>query len=253
MMTPPMTTPAATPPNIPDSAQPAQSAHPSRFGLFFGIAASALTLAAIVLAVFAPQLTGAPKLQVPAGWQQVYSANPGDSTGLWNDATTYRGCSFPSRGLQIASDGVCEFQPANGATLGGGVLINAQLAPAAEVPVSEDAGILLDNSLLFIITQQGEYEICRDSCELPPGDDVHAPDPIVASGSTIAWHADAFVPNEIAALYNADQDAVAFYVNGQFVDQVSADISSSPAIALTTSSSGGALFTHVTIYAASVS
>jgi hypothetical protein len=122
------------------------------------------------------------------------------------------------------------------------------------VPVSEDAGILLDNSLLFIVTQQGEYEICRDSCEPVSGDDTDfAPSPVIASGSTIAWHADAFVPNEIAAHYNADQDTVAFDVNGQFVDQVSADISASPFIALTTSSSGGALFTHVTIYAANVS
>jgi hypothetical protein len=80
-----------------------------------------------------------------------------------------------------------------------------------------------------------------------------APDPVVASGSTIAWHADAFVPNEIAVLYNSDQDTAAFYVNGQFVDQVSADISASPTVAVTTSSSGQALFTHVTIYAASVS
>jgi hypothetical protein len=250
MMTSPMATPAATPPTVADSAQPAQSAHPSRFGLFFGIVASVLTLAAIALAVFAPQLTGAPKLQVPSGWQQVYSANPGNTPGAWDNAS---GCSFPSQGLIVDSDSTCEFQPANGATLQGGVLINAQLAPAADVPVSEDAGFLLDNSLIVVITQQGDYEICHSTCELPSVDDIHAPDPVVASGSTIAWHADAFVPNEIAVLYNADQDTAAFYVNGQFVDQVSADISASPTVALTTSSSGQALFTHVTIYAASVS
>ena len=255
MMTPPVATPAAPPPTVPDSAPPAQSAHPSRFGLFFGIVASALTLAAIVLAVFAPQLTSVPKLQVPGGWQQVYSANPGETTGVWNDATTYRGCSFPARGLLIASEGACEFQPGNGATLDGGVLIDTQLAPAAEVPASEDAGILLDNSLLVIITQQGDYEICRDSCTPSASGDTTdpGPSPVVTSGSTIAWHADAFVPNEIAVLFNADQQTVAFYVNGQYVDQVSADISSSPTIALTTSSSGEALFTHVTIYAANVS
>jgi hypothetical protein len=249
-----MTTPTAMPPTIPESAPPAQPAHPSRFGLFFGVVASALTLAAIVLAVFAPQLTSAPKLQVPAGWQQVYSANPGETTGVWNNATTYPGCSFPSRGLQIASEGACEFQPGNDVTLDGGVLIDAQLAPAAEVPASEDAGILLDNSVLVIITQQGDYEICRDSCDTPSGDDTDfAASPVVTSGSTVAWHADAFVPNEIAVLYNADQETVSFYANGQFVDQVSADISSSPTVVLTTSSSGEALFTHVSIYAASVS
>ena len=251
MMTPPMTTPAATPPTVPDSAQPAQPAHPSRFGLFFGIVASVLTLAAIALAVFAPQLTSAPKLQVPVGWQQVYSANPGNTPGAWDNAS---GCSFPSQGLVVDSDSTCEFQPANGAALEGGVLVNAQLAPAADVSVSEDAGFLLDNSLLVVITQQGDYEICHNSCAPPSGEDSDfATNPVVASGSTIAWHADAFVPNEIAVLYNADQDTVAFYVNGQFVDQVSADISASPTVALTTSSSGEALFTHVTLYAASVS
>lgn len=251
MMTPSMTTPAAPPPAVPDAAQPARSSHPSRFGLFFGIVASALTLAAIVLAVFAPQLTGAPRLQVPTDWQQVYSSNPGNTPGAWDNAS---GCSFPSQGLVVDSDSSCEFQPANGATLEGGVLVDAQLAPAADVPVSEDAGLLLDNSLLVIISQQGEYEICRNSCVSLSGDDTDfAPSPVVASGSTIAWHADAFVPNEIAVLYNSDQDTVAFYVNGQFVDQVSTDISASPTVALTTSSSGEAIFTHVTIYAANVS
>lgn len=250
MTTPPVATPAAMAPTVPDSAPPARPTHPARFGLFFGIVASALTLAAIVLAVFAPQLTSAPKLQVPAGWQQVYSANPGDTAGVWNNATTYPGCSFPSRGLQIASEGTCEFQPSNGAALGGGVLIDAQLAPAAEVSASEDTGILLDNSLLVIITQQGDYEICHNSCVSPSSASDFQP---AASGSTIAWHADSFVANEIAVLYNADQDTVAFYVNGQFVDQVSADISASPTVALTTSSTGEALFTHVTIYAGSPS
>ncbi len=243
MMTPPMTTPTAMPPTVPDSAPPAQPVHPSRFGLFFGIVASVLTLAAIALAVFAPQLTSAPKLQVPVGWQQVYSANPGDTTGAWDNAV---GCDFPSEGLAIESDSSCKFQPRNDATLDGGVLIDAQLAPAADVPTSEDAGILLDNSLLVIITQQGDYQICHDTCDssFTAGD--FQPSGLVASGSTVAWHADAFVPNEIAVLYNADQDTVAFYANGQFVDQASADISSSPTIALTTSSSGEALFTHVT-------
>jgi len=252
MMTPPMTSPAATPPTVPNSAQPAQSSHPSRFGLFFGIVASVLTLAAIALAVFAPQLTSAPKLQVPAGWQQIYSANPGNTPGAWDNAS---GCHFPSQGLVVDSNSTCEFQPANGATLEGGVLIVAQLAPAADVSVSEDAGFLLDNSLLVIITQQGDYEICHNSCTPATSADTTdpAPSPVIASGSTVAWHADAFVPNEIAVLYNADQDTADFYVNGQFVDQVSADISASPTVALTTSSSGEALFTHVTIYAASVS
>lgn len=252
MMTPPMTSPAATPPTVPNSAQPAQSSHPSRFGLFFGIVASVLTLAAIALAVFAPQLTSAPKLQVPAGWQQVYSANPGNTPGAWDNAS---GCYFPSQGLVVDSNSTCEFQPANGATLEGGVLIVAQLAPAADVSVSEDAGFLLDNSLLVIITQQGDYEICHNSCTPATSVDTTdpAPSPVIASGSTVAWHADAFVPNEIAVLYNSDQDTAALYVNGQFVDQVSADISASPTVALTTSSSGKALFTHVTIYAASVS
>lgn len=251
MTTPSMTTPAAMPPTVPDSAASAQPAHPSRFGLFFGIAASALTLAAIALAVFAPQLTSAPKLQVPAGWQQVYSANPGDTTGAWDNAS---GCAFPSQGLLVESDSTCQFQPANGATVNGGVLIDAQIAPGADVAASEDAGFLLDNSLLVIITQQGDYEICHNSCDPLSGNGTdYTSSPVVASGSTIAWHADAFVPNEIAVLYNADQDTATFYVNGQFVDQVSADISASPTVALTTSSTGEALFTHVTIYAASVS
>jgi hypothetical protein len=248
MMTPPATTPQTMPSAAPDTASPAQPTRPSRFGLFFGIVASALTLGAIVLAVFAPQLTSAPKLQAPAGWQQVYNANPGDTTAVWDDANTYPGCSFPSRGLQIASNGTCVFKPANDAVLANGVLVAAQLAPASEVSASEDAGILLNNSLLVIITQQGDYEICRDSC-----DPLSSAGELVASGSTIAWHADSFVANEIAVLYNPDLDTISFYANGQFVEQVPASIGANPTIALVTSSSGEALFTHVTIYAGNVS
>jgi hypothetical protein len=197
-----------------------------------------LTLGAIVLAVFAPQLTSAPNLQVPGGWRQVYDANPGNTTGVWNNAS---GCNFPAQGLSIDSDSTCEF---SGTTLNGGVLVDTQLAPAADVSASEDAGILLDNSLLVIITQQGDYEICRGPCDSPSGTDR-----TLASGSTIAWHSDAFVANELAVLYNVDQDTVSIYANGQFVDQVqNAGLSPSPTVALTTSSSGEALFTHVTIY-----
>ncbi len=248
MTTPPGATAPTMPPAKPEAASPERSGRSSRFGLFFGIVVSALTLGAIVLAIFAPQLTSTPNLQVPAGWQQVYNDNPGNSTGVWNNNT---GCSFPAEGLLIASQGTCDFEPTSNSDLSGGVLIDAQLAPAADVSASQDAGILLDGSLLFIITQQGDYEICRDSCGST--DSLSTITRPLASGSTIAWHSDAFVANEMAVLYNADQNTVSFYANGQFVDQISAGFGANPSIALTTSSSGEALFTHVSIYSANAS
>jgi hypothetical protein len=214
---------------------------PSRFGLFFGIVATVVTLGAIVLAVFAPQLTPTPSLQAPPGWQQVYNDNPSNSSNLWDNTG---GCNYPAEGLEVSSDSACVFQPTDGPLQASGVLVVAQLAPAADVPLSQDAGILLDNSVLMIITQQGDYKICEGSCD--PFSDAYER---VISGSTIAWHADAFIPNEIASLYDRDQGTISFYVNGQFVERVQGDLSASPSIALTTSSSGEALFTHVTIYA----
>src|SRR5262249_31716284 len=215
-----------------------------RFGLFFGIAATVLTLGSIALAVLAPRLTSAPNLQAPRGWQQVYNDNPGTSSGLWDNAS---GCNFGTGGLDVASDGICAFKPTNGASLANGVLVVAQLAPAADVSVSEDAGILLDDSLLVTITQQGDYEICRGSCDLL----ANTSTPVV-SGSTVAWHADALVANEIAVLYDSSRGTISFYANGQFVDKVDVTAGMTPSVALTTSSSGEVVFTHVAIYAGSL-
>lgn len=244
MITPPAATPQPYPPPTPDSQTVIRPSTPSRFGLFFGAVMTVLTLGAIALAAFAPQLTSAPTLQVPQGWQQVYSDNPGNTPALWDNTS---GCSFPAQGLDVSSDATCAFQPANGVQLTNGVLIVAQLAPAADVSVSQDAGILLDRTITVLITQQGDYKICHGPC-----DTFTSTRGSIVSGATVAWHADAFVQNEIAVLYNTDQDTVSFYVNGQFVNQVSGGISAAPTIALTTSSSGEALFTHVAIYAGSL-
>ena len=141
------------------------------------------------------------------------------------------------------------FTPASSASLDGGVLIVAQVAPAADVSLAQDAGVLLDNSIIVLISQDGSYQMCIDTC------DVFSPraEGTLASGSTIAWHTDAFVPNEMAVLYDADQGTVSLYVNGQYVDHIAVATGGSPTIALTTSSTGEALFTHVAIYAGSVS
>ncbi len=244
MITPPATTPPAYSTPVPQQAQPPRPAKRSPFGMIFGIVATALSLGAIALAVFAPQLTTAPNLRVPQGWQHVYSDNPGTSSGLW-DSTG--GCDFSSEGLHIGSEGTCTFKPADGATLTNGVLVVAGLAPAADVASSEDTGILLDNSVLVIVSQQGDYKICRGSCQISSST---GEGPI--SGSTIAMHSDAFVANEIAVLYNADASSVDLYINGQFVNHATVDISGTPTIALATSSSGETLVTHVDIYAGGV-
>lgn len=247
-----MTTPT-THPTMPQSPQPAPSpapeatatqvTRPARFGLFFGIVATLLTLGAIALAVFAPALTSAPQLQVPQGWQQIYNANPANDSTPW-DSTS--GCSLPSRGLDIESDTTCPFTPTDGAALDNGVLVVAKLAPAADVALSQDAAVILDNSVIVLMTQDGNYTMCRDSC-----DPFSSAGDVLASGSTVAWHADAFVPNELAVLYSSDQSSVSFYVNGQYVDQVTAGLGAAPTIALATSTNGEALYTHVAIYTGS--
>lgn len=247
MMTHPTTMPQSPQPAPSPASEAAQATHaarPARFGLFFGIAATVLTLGAIALAVFAPALTSAPQLQIPQGWQQVYSANPASASDAWGDA---RGCSLPPQGLDVQSDTSCPFTPASGASLDDGVLVVAKLAPAADVSLSEDAAVILDNSLIVLVTQDGSYTICRESCDL-----FSRTGGVLASGSTVAWHADAFVSNEVAVLYSTDQNTISLYVNGQYVDKAPANIGASPSIALATSSNGEALFTHVAVYAGNV-
>ena len=89
------------------------------------------------------------------------------------------------------------------------MLIVAQLAPAADVSVSQDAGVLLDNSLDRPHFAAGRLsDVPGHLRRFLSEDETDAPNPR-ASGSTIAWHTDAFVPNEMAVLYNADQGTVA--------------------------------------------
>ena len=241
--TSPTTTPQPAPISAPETGVPTQAARPSRFGLFFGITATVVTLAAIALAVFAPALSSAPQLRIPQGWQQVYNANPSDAPDAW---TSSSGCTVNAQGLDVESDTACPFTPGPGASLDTGVLVVAKLAPAAEVPLAQDAAVVLDKSLIVLISQEGDYQICRETCD--PFSDAGR---VLASGSTVAWHADAFVPNELAVLYSSDQNSLSLYANGQFVDQVSAGVGSSPEVALATSTNGEALFTHIAIYAAS--
>ena len=244
MITSPTTPPQQNSLEMPTITTPMNSKRPSRFGFFFGLAATVLTLGAIALAVFAPQLSSAPTLQIPQGWQQVYNDNPGASPSAWDDVG---GCSFGAAGVDIIGNGTCVFKPANASGLADGVLVVARLGPAANVSRSQDAGILLNDSVLVIITQQGDYRICRSTCDaLEAAQNNEAP---VISGSTVAWHADAFVPNEIAVLYDPDAGTINFYANGQFITQASVGISTTPTVALATSIDGEALFTHVAIYA----
>lgn len=240
-MMPPTTTAQQYPSAAPEPTTQLKPARPSRFSFFFGLVATLLTLGAITLAVFAPHLTSAPTLSVPQGWQQAFNGNPGDSPGVWDNAS---GCAFQSEGLHVWSGSSCAFIPANSAKLTGGVLVVAQLAPAADVATSQDAGILLDGNIMVLITQQGDYKICQDPCDSTSV----AARPLVA-GSTIAWHSDAFIANQMAVLYNADKGSLSFYANGQFVTSVNTNISVTPTIALATSTSGEAMFTHVSIYA----
>ena len=243
MTTPPATMPQPAPSSAPETAAPTQTARRSRFGPFFGIIATVLTLGAVALAVFAPALTSAPQLQVPQGWQQIYNDTPTNASGAWPDSS---GCTFVSQGLDVQSDSTCPFTPASGASLDGGVLVVAKLAPAADVSLSQDAAIALGNSLIVLVSQDGSYQICRDNCDIFSG-----ADNILSTGSTVAWHADAFVSNEVAVMYDAGIATLRLYINGQYVDHVVATLGITPAVALATSSNGEALFTHVAIYAKS--
>ena len=257
---PPPTTPQPPAPAAP-AAPPAGSAEQGRttgrrYQIIFGSVCAALTVLALVLAIFAPDLRPNASQSIPAGWTQVYASDltapTADDLKAW-DVTS--GCAFYSldpKGLDAtASDSdaaICGFTPPGSSNATAqGFYFEVGLAPAWQVPFFQRALLLVGDPtspsgtvLMFEIDQQGAYTLCDAPCSVT-GDGIYK------SGGTAAWHGDAYVANTIAVKVSADHTEETFYVNGQQVVTASVTLNSQPALATGAPSGSGAIFTRATL------
>lgn len=233
--------PAAPPPvSAPPSPRPARR----WFAAAFGLIAVLLTAGAVVLAALAPQLSQSNADVPPAGWSQVYDSNLRTADDMW-DVT--KGCGFTQDGLHAGPGATCAFMPAGNPDLANnGFLLQITIAPSGSVQSEELPIIVVGTAANISIDPMGQYAICSTSpCSLGSALDIQ--------GATAAWHSDSFVENVVSVKYFPNTATLTVYVNGRQIASaaVSPGALSPLALALATTSSAEALYTHATLYTGS--
>lgn len=254
------TTPPAMPGKAPQTApettptQATRQATSGRYSLIFGVALTAVTLIALIVAFFSSDFRPRASNALPASWTQAYNADlTASDTGSWDET---QGCSATALGLDASpsatSDAQCAFMPSvrQNVTANGFYFVT-HVAPAAKVPAFARSIISVgDISALntggggvvrFIVGQDGSYILCDGDCSLTSSD-------IYLSGGLASWHGDALVANTIAVKVTPDHSALTVYVNDQEVATVAPQLGSQPGIALGAPVGDEAIFTHAALY-----
>ncbi len=247
------TTPPATPAEAPET-RPFGKTVSNRYTLIFGVALTAVTVIALILAFFSSDFRPRASQALPASWTQAYNADlTGSDTGAWDET---QGCSMTGIGLDATttenSDAQCAFMPSirQNVTAQGFYFVT-QLAPAAKVSAFARAIISVGDisgtggtgsaTIHFIVGQDGSYTLCDGDC-LP------STSAIYQHGGLAAWHGDALIANTVAVKVTPDHSALSVYVNDQEVATVAPQFGPQPAIALGAPAGDEALFTHATLY-----
>ena len=250
------TNPPTTPNAAPDTAptRPAAQTVSSRYTLIFGVALTAVTVIALILAFFSSNFRPRASNALPASWTRVYNADlTGSDTGSWDET---QGCSMTGLGLDAnpgdSSDAQCGFTPSvrQNVTANGFYFVT-QVAPAAKVPAFARSVISVGDisafasgdgaAVHFIVGQDGSYILCDGDCSQTTSD-------IYLSGGLASWHGDALVANTIAVKVSPDHSALTVYVNDQEVATVAPQFGSQPGIALGSLAGDEAIYTHATLY-----
>jgi hypothetical protein len=222
------------------------------FAITFGAIATLLTVSAIVLAFVAPMFDTSTAPSIPENWSVVYDKAPNSS---FDWANRNGGCLVDSAGLDATGSNVgskyCTFiRSETNDLLSGGFLLNVQLAPGSQAPNRfESAEIRLGDTRRVIVDQSGNYAICGPSCSL------NQQDPPV-QGASFAFHGAGYTPNTITLRWLGPGSNLELYINGQLAATAPMDLVRSaanpPVLYLGATASDEAIFTHVTLYSASL-
>lgn len=220
---------------------------PSTLARVVAIVLGVLTVAALVLGALAPTLAPQSRSTVPSDWTKVYDAAPRDDS-KWS---TNSGCTVNGRGMDAVGTSTgarCEFASSAARDLvSRGFYIEATLVAAGSVEGNQQPAIIIgsDNAVTAAFDQSGNYVLCTNSVSMSCANQSGA------SGSTIAWHADGYVGNTIGLRYLPATEELTLYANGQQIATQTGTVPSGSPLALGALVHSEALFTHVTIYAAS--
>ncbi|HKV84031.1 MAG TPA: hypothetical protein VJN88_05710 [Ktedonobacterales bacterium] len=239
------------------AVKPPRGPWSDRFGLFFGLGVTLVTLAAIALAAFAPAFASRPSA-TPISWSSVYSGNPKDDPN-WQHAPGP--CAIQSAGLRADGIGVgnapdilsslCVYSPTQGRDLlSQGFALDLTVAPAAKLPNEERVAVFIGdvNAGDGVLAEMGQggglgaiYLLCdgSDNCSSPP---------------TVAWHTDGFVKNTLSLRYLPGPDGrgtLTLYGNGQRVAWLNLMLPANPVIAIGAGSDASALYTGFSLSSAS--
>jgi hypothetical protein len=219
-------------------------------------------VAAIVGLVQSNQLAST---AVPGAWNTAYNGNL-QYTSQWSgDAGCYTGLN----GLDVTTGStfdVCSFDPSTTRDLvSHGFQINLSLAPESmlQSPLTPliQIGDSSGNGLSVIFNDTGDFAICEDTsldCSACLASSLGCATDALASDSTVAWHTDQYVANNVVMRYmvNADGSAtLTIFVNGQEVISPTigqgAALATGQSISIGAGNGGEALYTGATIYTAS--
>lgn len=213
----------------------------NRYGLILGMMFTAVTFAAIVLAIVGPQESVFQSANVPATFTKV-TDGPINSPENW---ALPSGCSISADGLQVGgstSGTACVFQPSDAQDLTSqGFWLEVALAPSSDVPGQVGPIIAIGESVQLTFSDQGAYEICTSgsfACD---------------RGSASSWHTDTYVANTVSVRYLHDSHTLTVYANGREVTSRTMTVEPGAGISLGAGSGASAIFTHMALYTASAS
>jgi hypothetical protein len=238
-----------------------------RYARVTGILMIAITVLAIVASAAGVALTAqVASTAAPSSWTRVFAGTL-DNTTQWNGDS---GCDVATNGLDVSgSEGatgadVCTFTPSTTSDLvSGGFQLNLTLAPEigltnALTPLIQ-VGDSHGSGISVIFDDAGDFAICQvtsTDCSSCLGASLQCNSNALVTDSTVAWHTDPYVGNDLVIRYQPNPDesgTLSVFVSGQQIADTHIDsgLGQGSSIAIGAGGGGEVLYTGATLYTAS--
>jgi hypothetical protein len=222
----------------------------------------AITVLAIVAGVAGVALTAqTSSAAAPLSWNKVFTGSL-DSTSQW---TGDSGCDAISAGLDVLGTSgfdTCTFTPSTTSDMvSNGFQLNLKLAPEIVLANALTPLIQVGNAhgdgFSVIFDDTGDFAICQDTssdCSLCLGASLDCNKDVLATDSTVAWHTDPYVGNDVVVRYqpNGGAGTLSVFVNGQQIADITivGGLGQDFSLAIGAGEEGEALYTGATLYTA---
>jgi len=235
-----------------------------RYARLTGIVIIAITVLAIVAAAAGVALTAqVSSTAAPSSWTRVVSGSLGNTTQWTGDG----GCDVAPYGLDvtgISGSDVCTFTPSTSSDLvRSGFQLNLKIAPEVRLYDALTPLIQVGNAngdgFSVIFDDTGDFAICQDTstdCAGCLGVGMGCNDTALVSDSTVAWHTDPYVGNDLEVRYqqnlNGDGTLTVFVSGQQIADTtIAGGLGQGSTLTIGAGDGGEALYTGAAIYTAS--